>query len=479
VPNCPGCAAFLERLDKSEARAQESETRAQESETRAAKLEARVADLENRLNLNSQNSSKPPSSDPPWQPPAPPRHRSPRGPGGQPGHEGHHRQRLPPERVAHVIHFKPAHCAHCHAKLPAEAGPQDPPASWHQVAELPPQVAEITEYQAHARTCPHCGKITRAEIPAEIRAHSTGPRLAAALSFLSGFCHCSKRCVQELAQTLFDVPLALGTVTHLEEQMSAGLQAPHQEALQAVRAAPVKNVDETGWFEKGDLRWLWVAATVGVVVFQIHAKRGKKGLKALLRQIIGIICSDRWHAYADLPLSSRQVCWAHLKRDFERLYELSAGTRPIGRAGRRAVKKLFALWKDFKDQGIDRAQLQARLEPVRSSLQRALQRGAKGTDKTTQHFCRRILKVYAALWTFAAVEGVEPTNNHAERMVRPAVLWRKGSFGNQSDAGCRFTERILTVVQTLHLQGRPVLDYLCRAVAAQRAGTAAPALLVA
>jgi hypothetical protein len=301
--------------------------------------------------------------------------------------------------------------------------------------------------------------------------------LAAALSFLSGLCHCSKRRVQEVAQAIFDVPLALGTVTQLEQQMSAALQAPHQEALQAVRAAPVKNVDETGWFEKGDLCWLWVAATVGVVVFQIHAKRGRKGLKALLRQIIGIICSDRWGAYADLPLSTRQVCWAHLKRDFERLYELSAGTRPIGRAGRRAVKKVFAIWKDFKDQRIDRAELQARLQAVRISLHRALQRGAKGTDRTTQRFCRRILKVYEALWTFAAVEGVEPTNNHAERMVRPAVLWRKGSFGNHSAAGCRFTERILTVVQTLHLQERPVLDYLCRALVAQRAGTAAPALL--
>jgi transposase len=363
--------------------------------------------------------------------------------------------------------------------LPEQASPQDAPESWHQVAELPAQVAAVTEYQAHARSCPRCGKITRAEIPAEIRAHTTGPRLAAALSYLSGRCHCSKRCVQEVAQTLFDVPLALGTVTQLEQQMSAALQTPHQEALHAVRGAPVKNVDETGWSRSGKLCWLWVAATVGVVVFQIHAKRGKEGLRALLGQIAGIICSDRWGAYADLPLSTRQVCWAHLKRDFERLYELSAETKPIGRAGRRAVKNVFAIWKDFKDQRIARIELQARLQGVRIRLHRALQRGARGTDKTTQRFCRRILKIYDALWTFAAVAGVEPTNNHAERMVRPAVLWRKGSFGNHCADGCRFSERILTVVQTLHLQRRPVLDYLCHALIAQRAGTAAPTLLTA
>ena len=455
-PPCPNCARLEERV---------------------AELEARVHELTQKQ--NSTNSSKPPSSDPPWSKPSNSKPPSGRKPGGQPGHEGHHRQRLPPERVAQVVHFKPTHCLHCHAPLPDQAGPQDPPPSWHQVAELPEKPAEVTEYQGHARTCPRCGKITRQEIPAQIRAHTIGLRLATLLSLLSGRCRCSKRCVQEFAQTIFGVPLALGTVTQLEEQMSTALQAPHQQALQAVRDAPVKNVDETGWFENGKLCWLWVAATVGVVVFQIHAKRGKAGLKALLGQVVGIICSDRWGAYADLRPGERQVCWAHLKRDFERLYELSAGTKPIGRAGRRAVKDVFAIWKDFKDQRIDRATMQVRLHVVRSRLHRALQRGAEGTDKAAKRFCRRLLKVYDALWTFGTVEGLEPTNNHAERMVRPAVLWRKGSFGNHSAAGCRFTERMLTVVQTLHLQQRPVFDYLCRALAAQRAGTAAPALLAA
>jgi transposase len=464
-PACPNCA----RLEK----------RVAELEAQVESLLAEVRELRQKLHQNSSNSSKPPSSDPPWQRPQAPRPPSGRAPGGQPGHKGHYRQRLPPERVANVIHYRPTHCGRCHAPLPEEAGPHDPPPSWHQVAELPPQVAAVTEYQAHARTCPQCRTITHAEIPADIRAHTTGPRLAAALAYMSGRGHCSKRVVQEIAQTIFDVPVALGTVAQLERQMSAALQAPHAEALRAVRGAPVKNVDETGWSEHGKLCWLWVAATVGVVVFQIHAKRGKAGLHALLGTIVGIICSDRWGAYAGLPLSMRQLCWAHLKRDFERLYELSAGTKLIGRAGRRAVKDVFAIWKDFKDQRMDRAELQTRLQPVRSRLHSALQRGATGTDGTTKRFCRRILKVYEALWTFAAVEGVEPTNNHAERMVRPGVLWRKGSFGNHSAAGCRFTERILTVVQTLHVQERPVLDYLCRALIAQRARTAAPALLAA
>ena len=440
---------------------------------------ARIAELEAKLNRNSSNSSQPPSADPPWCKPPANRESSGRNPGGQPGHTGHHRERLPPERVKHFVHYVPKHCAHCQAALPQHPGPDDPPPSWHQVTELPPVVAEVTEYQGHARTCPCCGKTTRAEIPPDIRAHTLGPQLAAALSYLSGRCHDSKRNVQEIAATVFNVPLSLGTLATLEAEMSAALQAPHAEALAAVRGAPVKNVDETGWSKHGQLCWLWVAATVTVVVFQIHAKRGKDGLQALLGEIAGIICSDRWGAYAQLPPHLRQICWAHLKRDFQRLYELGAATQAIGRAGRQAVKNVFAVWKDFKDGRIDRAELQARLQPVRSRLHKALRRGSAGADKKTQRFCRRLLKVYAALWTFAVAEGVEPTNNHAERMVRPAVLWRKGSFGNHSTEGCRFAERILTTVQTLRLQKRPVLAYLCGALAAHRAGTPAPALLAA
>ena len=457
-PACPNCAKLEERL---------------------AQLEAKIAELEAKLKSNSSNSSKPPSSDPLWRRPQSPKDRSGRKPGGQPGHEGHHRERLPPERLKAVIHYLPKDCEHCHVPLPDAAGPQDPPPSWHQVAELPPVVAEVTEYQGHARTCACCGKITRAQIPAEIRARALGPNLAATLCYLSGRCHDSKRSVQEIAETVFNVPVSLGTVVKLEEEMSAALATPHAQALAAVRAAPVKNVDETGWSKGGKLCWLWVAATVSIVVFQIHAKRGKAGLKALLGKIAGVICSDRWGAYAGLPLDERQICWAHLKRDFQKLFELGDGTKEIGRAGRRAVKNVFSIWKDFKDGRSDRAELQVRLHPARIALHKALQRGAAGSDPKAKRFCRRLLKVYDALWTFAAVEGVEPTNNHAERMVRPAVLWRKRSFGNHSTEGCRFAERILTTVQTLRLQKHPVLDYLRSALTAYRAGSPAPALLTA
>jgi transposase len=463
-PNCPNCAKLQKRVE--------------ELEALVLRLEAKIEELTARLNQNSSNSSKPPSSDAPWRKP-PAKESTGRKPGGQPGHPGHSRIRLPPERLKKVVKFVPKACEDCQAPLPKEPGPSDPPPTWHQVADLPPLVAEITEYQGHARTCPCCGHRTRAEIPPEIQAHAVGPNLAATLSYLSGRCHDSKRNVQEIAEAVFGVPLSLGTVAKLEQEMSAALEAPHAQALAAVRVAAFKNVDETGWAKGGQLCWLWVAATVTVVVFEIHAKRGKNELKALLGEIRGIIGSDRWGAYAHLLLNERQICWAHLKRDFQRLIDLGDGTQALGRAGRRVAKKVFAVWKDFKAGHINRATLQARLKPLRIRFHKTLRRGSEGTDKKTKRFCRRVLKVYDALWTFTEIEGVEPTNNHAERMVRPAVLWRKGSFGNHSAAGCRFTERILTTVQTLHLQKRPVLDYLRRALAAHRSGAQAPALLAA
>lgn len=464
-PNCPNCDKLQKRVE--------------ELEELVLKLNAKIDELIARLNQNSSNSSKPPSSDAPYRKAAPAKQPTGRKPGGQPGHPGHCRVRLPPERLKRTLKYVPKVCEHCHASLPNEPGENDPPPTWHQVAELPVVAAEVTEHQGHARTCLCCGHRTRAEIPAEVQAHAIGPNLAAALSYLSGRCHDSKRNVAEIAETIFGVPISLGTVSKLEQEMSAALEEPHQQALAAVRCALVKNVDETGWAQGGKLCWLWTAATVTVVVFQIHSKRGKAGLTALLGEIAGIICSDRWGAYAHLPLHLRQICWAHLKRDFQKLWELGPATRGIARSGRKAVKEVFAIWKDFKSGRINRPTLQTKLQPVRVRFHKALRRGSKGEDKKTKRFCRRLLKVYDALWTFAAVEGVEPTNNHAERMVRPAVLWRKSSFGNHSTAGCRFTERIMTTVQTLRLQNRPILEYLRSALMAQRTGAPAPALIAA
>lgn len=303
--------------------------------------------------------------------------------------------------------------------------------------------------------------------------------MTATLSYFTG-CHgVSKRAVEEIAAAVFDAPVSLGTVANLEHEVSAALAPSHQEAIEAVRAAAIKHADETSWKLQGALCWLWAAAAAGVVAFVIHAKRSAKGLAALLgEEIQGIWGTDRWGVYEQVPPERRQICWAHLKGDFQKIIDRGGLSAWVGYQGRKMVKKVFAAWQAFQDGQDTRPQLEAQLAPVVRKMNRVLREGAiLGKDATVVAFCENLLAVEDALWTFVTTAGVEPTNNFMERLLRRAVLWRKRSFGCWSEAGCRFVERILTVVQTRRLQGKNVLDYLHDALVAQRTGQPCPKLL--
>ena len=463
-PSCPGCrerdaliAALQERL---------------------VSLEARVRELEARLGRNASNSSLPPSANPPAAPAPVVKKPTGRKPGGQPGHPPALRQRLPADRVDHLRVLVPTHCRRCRAPLPAAAGPDDPEPTWHQVAELPRRPVEITEYQGHARTCPGCGEVTHAAIPAEVKAHSVAPRLAAALAFLTGRCHLSKRAVEEVAETVLGAPVALGTVSRLEGQVSEALRAPHAEAAAAVRQAEVKHVDETGWKKAGRTCWLWAAVTETAALFVVHAGRGAAGLQALLGEAFaGILCTDRWGVYERVAVERRQLCWAHLKRDFQAMVDRGGAGAAVGSELLALTGVLFDLWYKVRDGTRTRRWLRRLVQEIRPDVALMLRRGSACGCAKTAATCRELLRWEPALYTFVFREGVEPTNNRAERALRPAVLWRKRSFGCHSEEGCRFVERLLTVVQTLRLQGRDVLDYLQAALTAHRNGLPAPRLL--
>jgi transposase len=463
---CPGC---LERDERIAA-----------LERRVAELEARLRDLNARLGANATNSGTPPSANPPDAPKPVVKKRTGKKPGGQPGHPAYLRRRLPPGRLNQVIPFVPERCDRCAAPLPVEAGPGDPEPSWHQVAELPPMAAVVTEYQGHYRTCPCCGQLNHAAIPPEVKAHGVGPRLAATLAYLAGSHRVSKRGLEEITEDVFEVPIALGTVANLEAETTDALAAPHTEALQAVREAAVKNVDETSWKLAGKLCWLWLAATSTVAVFLIHARRGWKGLAALLgEEVRGLIGSDRWGAYGRLSVWCRQVCWAHLRRDFQKLVDRGGAAARLGKKLQPIADRVFHEWHLFRGGTFDRQALQERLSDDAEGLERLLRAGCRCADAKAAAFCENVLALLPAVWRFVVTEGVEPTNNHAERLLRRGVLWRKGSFGCASERGCRFAERLLTVVQTRRLQGKSVLRYLHEAIVAHRQGLPAPSLLSA
>jgi transposase len=463
--SCPGCVqrdALIEALQK-----------------RVEELERLVKDLQQRLGANASNSSLPPSANPPAAPPPVVKKRTGRKSGGQPGHEGHRRLRLPPRRVQHTVALIPTHCDHCHAPLPAQPSASDPEPVWHQFAEVPKAQAVVTEFQGHARTCGCCGHVTREAIPAEIRAHAFGPRLAAVLGYLQGSHHASHRGLEEIAEVVFGVPLSLGSVTALQEQLSGALAPAHDEIAAEVRPAPAKNVDETGWKQAGKKRWLWAAVTGTAALFVIHLRRGAEGLKALLGETIeGPICSDRWSAYHLVPVERRQLCWAHLRRDFRAMIDRGGAGAKAGEELLFHSDMLFGLWYKVRDGTRTRRWLLRHVDGwLRAEVRSLLERGAACGCAKTAGVCAEVRKLEEALWAFARHEGLEPTNNAAERALRPAVIKRKRSFGCHSEQGCRFVERLLSVTQTLRLQRRPVLDYLVDALVAHRHGLPAPQLL--
>lgn len=452
----------------------------QQRDARIAELEAKVLELEGTVrDLTDQLKPPSPSRTPPQLPPAPAKKPSGRKPGGQPGHPPQLKRLLPPERVQTVVPLVPKTCSKCQASLPAQAGADDPPPTRHQVAELPRLAAAITEYQGHFRTCPCCGEVNHAAIPAEQRAHSVGPNLTATLAYLAG-CHgLSKRGLEEIAEAVFDVPIALGTIANLEQETSAALASAHREAIEALQEAPVKNVDETGWKQAGKKRWLWVGATGKLAAFLISPWRNVKALTRLLgAKMLGILCSDRWRTYDEWPVMQRQVCWAHLKRNWEKLAERGGKARRIAQGCLDVHRRVFELWHLYRGGTLNFAQLDEAMHPLILQLQDLLLTGNNSRDRKLARHCARVLEVSPALWAFMVADGVEPTNNHAERVLRRAVLWRRRSFGCHSADGCRFVERILTVVQSLRLQGRSVLAFLYQAICAQRTGRQAPALVV-
>jgi transposase len=436
-------------------------------------FQEQVHTLQEQLNQTSQNSSRPPSSDPPSHA-RPPRPRSQRRRGGQPGHPGSTRPLLPVEAVDTVVVLKPEHCRHCHAPLAGEA-----PKPWrHQVFEMPPIKPVVTEYQWHQLGCAGCGEVTRAPWPEGVPSGTYGPRVQATVALYTGAYRLSKRMTQQMMQEVFGVPMSVGTIGPLEQATTEAVAAPVEEARTYVHAQEVAHLDETSW-RQGDKRaWLWVAVTSWVTVFVVRLSRGGQVARELLgERFEGILVTDRYSAYNWYPVRWRQLCWAHLLRDVEAMRARGGCSEELGDALLAQAHQMFTWWHRVCAGTLQCSTFRSYMTPLRREVERLLEAGSRCGVPKTAGTCRDILKRREALWTFVQVAGVEPTNNTAERSIRPGVLWRKGSFGTQSAAGSRFVESMMTVVATLKRQQRNILEYLTAACEAALRGEAAPSLL--
>lgn len=436
----------------------------------------RVQELEEQVKQNSRNSSQPPSSDGLGQ--KAPAKQKPKDSkqGGQPGHPGHQRELLPVEQVDDVIKHKPEVCSRCGAGLAGE----DPEPYRYQVTELPPIKPEVIEHQVHSLECPCCGQVNRGELPAEVAVSQFGPNLVGLMAILMGVYHLSKRQVSRLLDDCFNISISAGSVVKQQSAVSAALKDAVEEAEQYVQKQAVRNIDETGWpqVEGGKRGWLWVVVTPLVTVFRVALSRAGQVARELLGEDShGIVGSDRCSAYTWISVELRQVCWAHLLRDFQKILERGGQSALIGEPLRLLGEEILHLWGRVRDGTLPLSEFLIRLPAFQDAVHHWLTEGAGCSHPKTAKTCRLILKLEPALWTFAFHPNVEPTNNGSERALRSAVIWRGISHGSQTEAGSHFVERILTVTETCRQQGRNPLHYVRQAVVAHRLGLSFPSLL--
>jgi transposase len=457
---------------------------------RIEELEKELENLQEKVNCNSKNSSIPPSTEIFKPEKKKPSKKKKRNRGGQKGHLGSSRELYPESQCKSVENHKPETCKCCGEKL---SGTDDNPYR-HQIVEIPPIKLDILEHRLHQLECNHCGAKTRAKLPENIPESGYGVTVVALVSLMSGVYRHSHRMVVSAMSDFFGVKMSLGTVNRLRKEASVALSVAVEEAKTYIQSAPMVNADETGFSQgntdgKNPLKkkaWLWVAVTPLITYFQVTLSRCTSAAINLLGENFeGILGSDRLGSYNWVDVKRRQLCWAHLKREFQKIAERSGASRQVGRDLMAQEKKLFRLWRRVRDGTLSRKEFQLLVSPIKSRVQKLLAETAAfeiGSRENTPwaktvRTCRQLLKVETALWLFVEVEDLEPTNNSAERAIRPAVLWKKNSFGSQSENGSIFVARMLTVVSSLRSQNRSVLDFIRETITAHRQGFSTPSLV--
>lgn len=455
-------------------------------------LSERLENIEEQLKQNSQNSSRPPSKDG-FGKPKKPQGKKLKNVLKKPRKEDSSRKKrklYPLEACNEVHHHVPKECQHCGEELSGK----DTQPHRHQIIEIPSYSPHIIEHQQHQLECVCCGKKTRAGLPKEVPSKVYGDRLAAIVGWLSGEHRQSHRLVKSLMENLFGVELSRGSIDRLRQQVSESVVEAVEQAQQYVQEQKVVHSDETSFCQgnrdglnpKQTKGWLWMLGTKLVKVFSVELSRGQVIAQKLLGESFqGILISDRYPAYNWLDVKQRQVCWAHLKRDLKAMAERRGVSKAIGQALLRRQRRLFRWWHRVRDGTMSRQQLILAVESLRAGFKAELEVAAalpiSRTEKSplakTVRTAQKLLKIETALWTFVMIEGVEPTNNLAEQALRSAVIWRRTSFGSQSQAGSEFVSRILTVVASLKAQKRNPLDYLTEACLKKRLGQIVPSLL--
>ena len=453
-------------------------------------MKGKIEELEERLNKNSRNSSIPPSKN---------------------GFATEIKSRLKPKKKKPLKIqaprnrqkkelYSPEECVACHEEKPVVCNScgyglagEDTQPHRHQIVDLPILTPYITEYRLHELECEHCGEKTRAALPEGVSPKSYGAKLAAFVAMMSAENRQSYRQIQRLLSQVFGIEKSRGTLNEMRQEVSTAVEKAVSEAMAYAQQQPAANSDETGFQQQNkDGRnpsnkkaWLWVMVTPLISVFIVTLSRGQEAAKQLLGDFTGFLGSDRCECYSWVDAGKRQLCWSHLFRDFQAIAERKGASKEVGEALLARGYRLFHWWHRVKDGKMSKEQFREAVKLLREGMRQELEltaamelgKGEKTPHAKTVRTCRKLLKVEKAMWTFVYQEGVEPTNNSAERALRTAVIWRNLSFGSQSEEGSKFVARMLTVNTSLKAQGRSILGFLTESVHAARLGVKYPSLI--
>jgi hypothetical protein len=453
--------------------------------------EERLKRLEEQARQDSRTSSRPPSTDPPKtraQRRAEARARAKelmrregeqRRAGGQSGHRGAGRELRPEDQIDEIVDHFPDACGGCGRRFGEQQRRPGKSFGRHQIVELPAISVIWSEHRTHQLRCRQCRSRTSARVPDEVAGSVFGPRLQAAIVTLTAGYRVSRRGIAELARDLFGVELSTGSVDAICQRASDALAGPHLQLQDWVLGQPAVHVDETGWRTRGEGCALWTATTPDAVFLQIAEHCNREQFDALIgTRYPGIVISDRWNGYSHLDPIRRQACWSHIKRDFHRHADGLGEQKTFGEEGRELTHRVFAAWHAYQHEHHDRQQLQAEIAPIQTELRALLEAASPKRARNRWHrrFANNLLKIWPALWTFTVIDGIEPTNNPAERALRAPVIYRKISLGSQSHNGERFAERALSTAGTCRLQHRSLFTYLSTLITAHNRGDPSPAL---
>lgn len=433
-------------------------------------LTAHIRQLEQRiatLSRNSSNSSRPPSSDPPCMKKDKRRPKSNRKQGGQPGHKGKKRQLLPPEEMDHIHDLFPERCEHCREPFAQGLPVQGSQPQRHQVVELPEIIPIKEEYRCHSLRC-RCGYITVASLPDHVARSSFGPRTHAAIAFLAAAHRVTRRGIAEIMQSLFGITISTGAICNALRRVSEASLPVVGAIKRYIASALTLNIDETGWKCSGKRHYLWTFVAPRAVFFKVSPSRGAKVLREVLgTSFTGVITSDDHSAYASYHKHGlRQLCWAHLIRKLKALKEDRSSPHAycFARNMLKNIGEIFSRYHAWQRSTGFRPQLLFDTLPMRETMHDICTIFSDSTDPRVRTRTRRMLDNWHCLFTFLEHDGVQPTNNRAERAIRPAVQWRKISFGSQSAGGEISTGNLLTIVGTCRMNGLNPFLLLARIV---------------